>query len=478
MFPPFPQEKAEKICEELKRRIESGEIGIEQVTKESEERKNQGLMIGSLVCLDQNGREISIVTNSGISRRLKIDGSLPFTYAPPIVPPSEIEKALTKNDKEIHDLTARLKDLEQAKADSSVDSDIDSKIGETKRRRKSLCEESLSTVHALYKFNCLQANPEAKVRTLKEICMERSRNRMEAFRLPPTGTGECCAPKMLDYAIKNSLTPISMCEILLQSESDSKPIPPCDSRCAILLPAMLGLEILYRDSDIAVVNKQSGLLSVPGRITSDSVEERFRRLFPSVPKQPAVHRLDMETSGIMILAMNKEALKNMNMMFEKGDVQKEYVALLDGNLMKALMEKPRTDKYFSMNDEEINGRKFHGFMELYFRLDIENRPHQIWDEENGKKAVTEWEILDVERYKAPDGSTRNATRVLFKPHTGRTHQLRLASADPHGFGIPIIGDTLYGKCEDGERLMLHAQKITFPHPTTGEMMTIECKSPF
>jgi tRNA pseudouridine32 synthase/23S rRNA pseudouridine746 synthase len=146
--------------------------------------------------------------------------------------------------------------------------------------------------------------------------------------------------------------------------------------------------------------------------------------------------------------------------------------------MKTLVEKPRTDKYFSMNDEEINRRKFHGFMELYFRLDIENRPHQIWDEENGKKAVTEWEILGVERYKAPDGSTRNATRVLFKPHTGRTHQLRLASADPHGFGVPIIGDTLYGKCEEGERLMLHAQKITFPHPTTGEMMTIECKSPF
>ena len=117
-------------------------------------------------------------------------------------------------------------------------------------------------------------------------------------------------------------------------------------------------------------------------------------------------------------------------------------------------------------------------MELYFRLDVENRPHQIWDEENGKKAVTEWEILGVERYNAPDGTTRNVTRVLFRPKTGRTHQLRLASADPHGFGFPIIGDTLYGKCADGERLMLHAQKITFPHPATGEIMQIECRCPF
>lgn len=117
-------------------------------------------------------------------------------------------------------------------------------------------------------------------------------------------------------------------------------------------------------------------------------------------------------------------------------------------------------------------------MELFFRLDVENRPHQIWDEENGKKAVTEWEILGVERYNAPDGTTRNVTRVLFRPKTGRTHQLRLASADEHGFGCPIVGDTLYGKCEDGERLMLHARKITFPHPATGEIMQIECRCPF
>ena len=226
---------------------------------------------------------------------------------------------------------------------------------------------------------------------------------------------------------------------------------------------MLGLRILYQDEAICVVNKQSGLLSVPGRgeDKQDCIESRFRRPFGDRVEivQPAVHRLDMETSGIMILAFTKEAHREMNRQFEAKEVHKEYVALLDGVLPKKGIAK-------------------HGQMELFFRLDVDNRPHQIWDAENGKSAVTEWEILGVERYHAPDGTTRNATRVKFMPHTGRTHQLRLASADNHGFGTPIIGDTLYGKCDEGERLMLHAQKIEFTHPTTKERMTIECAPEF
>ena len=147
------------------------------------------------------------------------------------------------------------------------------------------------------------------------------------------------------------------------------------------------------------------------------------------------------------------------MAFERGDVQKEYVALLDGVLAKKRIPD-------------------HGQKELYFRLDVDNRPHQIWDEVYGKKAITEWNVLDVEKYTAPDGSRRDVTRIQYIPHTGRTHQLRLVSADSHGFGMPIIGDTLYGRCEPGERLMLHAKKITFPHPRTGEKVTFECKEPF
>ena len=167
----------------------------------------------------------------------------------------------------------------------------------------------------------------------------------------------------------------------------------------------------------------------------------------------------METSGLMVLAFTKEAHRVLGRQFEEGTVKKEYVALLDGILSKKGIEPC-------------------GVMELYFRLDVENRPHQIWDEVYGKKVVTEWKLLDVEYYVPPSGKRRAVTRVLFIPHTGRTHQLRLASSDSHGFATPIIGDTLYGNCEAGERLMLHAQKLSVVHPVTQKVMTFECKAPF
>ena len=217
-------------------------------------------------------------------------------------------------------------------------------------------------------------------KALKEICAATDRG-----RLPPTGTGDCCAPKLLDHCYKNALLPVSMCEVYYGNDSGTKKAGkiygPCDERCGIILPEILGLKILYRDEDIVVVDKQSGLLSVPGRGPEkiDSVEARFRRIYGDAVEisQPAVHRLDMETSGIMILAFKKETHREMNMAFERGDVQKEYVALLDGVLAKKRIPD-------------------HGQNELYFRLDVDNRPHQIWDEVYGKKAITEWNVLDVE----------------------------------------------------------------------------------
>lgn len=460
MFPPLPEEKAAKVLEELIHAIESGEVKIEQVARPSEERKNQGIMLGALVCTDKNGAEVNLVTNSGNAKKLEMRSeelgvrncngtsvaTLPhqnfqlstfnFQFVDSIVSAEEIEGALAENDAKIHELTKSREDDEL---------------------REKLCGESLERVHALYKFHCI----DGKVRSLKEICDIYNRR-----KLPPTGTGDCCAPKLLDYAFAQDLTPISLAETRYNfqfSPLNFQLTPPCDERCGILLPAMLGLRILWRDEAICVVNKQSGVLSVPGRgeDKQDCIESRFKRLFGSAVEiaQPAVHRLDMETSGVMILAFTRAAHRELNRQFEAKEVEKEYVALLDGVLAK-------------------KGIAPHGEMELFFRLDVENRPHQIWDSENGKSTVTEWQILGVERYHAPDGSVRPATRVLFTPHTGRTHQLRLASADIHGFGTPIIGDTLYGHCEEGERLMLHAQKVTFTHPVTGERMTIECAAEF
>ena len=166
----------------------------------------------------------------------------------------------------------------------------------------------------------------------------------------------------------------------------------------------------------------------------------------------------METSGILILAFNEDAHKKLSLQFENGLVQKKYIALLDGLLP----------------NNEIKGQ-----FELKFRLDVENRPHQIYDEENGKLGITQWEKLGTVLYKNPDtNEKRRATKILFTPLTGRTHQLRLAASDKHGFGLPIIGDSLYGKCDTGERLMLHAREITFYHPVSGEKMYFSCPEQF
>ena len=451
MFPPFPQEKAAEILEKLIESLDNGSILLEQTARPSTERKDQPVMLGALVCKDADGREVSIVTSSGNAKKLKACNDSQFQFADSIVSSKEIEDALAENDGKIHELTFIIDSGQREENELQL----------LRKERLELCSRSLEKVHSLYQFHCIGG----KIRSLKEICRVFNKG-----KLPPTGTGDCCAPKLLDYAFSHGFSPISMAEVPYPPSGKSKstlsylPLAtPCDERCGIILPAMLGLKILYQDNSICVVNKQSGLLSVPGRglKKADSVETRFRMLFGDKVeiRQPAVHRLDMETSGLMILAFTKDAHRNLNRQFEEKRVHKEYIALLDGILQK-------------------KGIAPQGQMELFFRLDIDNRPHQIWDAEKGKSAITQWEILDVERYKAPDGSVRNATRVLFTPHTGRTHQLRLASADSHGFGIPIIGDTLYGTCAEGERLMLHARKISFFHPVSGKEITFECEPDF
>ncbi len=443
MFPPFPQDKALELCKKISSLIDSEIIRIKNISQESLERKNQGIMIGAMTCADGT----NLATISGISHIMTFeDGAksedFNFTFVPPVVPAAKINQALEQNDDRIHELT-RLINASDSNENGSLVSE-----------RKKLTSQSLKKVYDLYEFCCADKT----VRSLSSICKERI-----AGKLPPTGTGECCAPKLLHYAYSHNLTPISMCEVFYSKENPSKaePCPPCDERCGIILPAMLGLEILYRDEHIIVVNKQSGVLSVPGRgpDKQDCIVNRVRRLFPQCIEQPAVHRLDMETSGLLILAFTKEAHKKINRQFEDGLVKKQYIALVDGVLAKKGIPKE-------------------GQSELYFRLDIDNRPHQIWDSVYGKKAITQWKVLNVEDYTPPEGERRAVTRVLFIPHTGRTHQLRLACADSHGFGTPIVGDTLYGTCIQGERLMLHATHIEFEHPATGQTMVFDSPAPF
>ena len=483
MFPPFPQEIARSYLTDTIIRLENGTFRLERITKESEERKGQGIMLGCLVAWDKATKQrIVLHTVSGISVQLKFCKNLnavtsavtkqlykvdnnfsehqtfflngtKHIIVPPLAAEQAISAALLAHDKKIHELTYKINELPK-----------NDKIRvQLEHERTLLTDESLQKVFDLYNFTRFDGQ---KI-SLRQII------KAHAGKLPPTGTGDCCAPKLLSYAFEQGLEIISMDEVFYGKDTPGKKngfsYPPCDERCGYILPSMRGVQILYRDSQIVVVNKPSGLLSVPGRgeDKQDCVVNRIKSLFPHCIEQPSVHRLDMETSGILVLAFTEYAHKTLNMQFEKGFVQKKYEALLDGVLEKA---------------DGINaphhGEK-EGIIKLKFRLDVENRPHQIYDEENGKEGITEWQKMGTEYFVNPvTGKKKKSTRITFIPHTGRTHQLRLASSDFHGFNLPIIGDSLYGTLEEGERLMLHAKEITFFHPTTGELMHFTCKPPF
>ena len=208
------------------------------------------------------------------------------------------------------------------------------------------------------------------------------------------------------------------------------------------------LEIIYQDQAILVVNKPSGLLAVPGRGSHkrESVVSRAKRALPELPEQPAVHRLDMMTTGLMLLAKTNDALKNLSKQFQYRLVQKRYLAVLDGELS---------------SDS--------GTIELPFRLDPDNRPHQIYDPVNGKLGITMWKRI---------GTEQSRTRVEFTPVTGRTHQLRLHAAHPLGLGTPIVGDYLYGSGCDGDKMLLHSSFLLFKHPESARMCSFSSKPPF
>ncbi len=206
---------------------------------------------------------------------------------------------------------------------------------------------------------------------------------------------------------------------------------------------MNSLEFVHQEAAFVVINKPSGLLSVPGRDPQmqDCIVSRLKAMFPHCIEQPSVHRLDMDTAGLMVLALTKEVQRNLAMQFEQRRVDKTYVAILEGIV-------------------EADS----GIIELAFRLDPENRPHQIYDPVQGKVGITHWQKLEI-----MDG----CTRIEFKPLTGRTHQLRLHAAHEQGLGTPIVGDRLYGTGTGPGQLKLQATRLAFDHPETGKRMRFE-----
>ena len=286
-------------------------------------------------------------------------------------------------------------------------------------------------------------------------------------RVPPAGAGDCCAPKLLQCAFLNGLRPVCMAEFWWGASPAGEVrhhlhfYPACRGKCLPILTHMLQgldvekggyehavsqpLEIVYEDEWLAVVNKPAGMKSVPGREGGVSVLEEMRRRRPGCPSATPVHRLDMDTSGLLVVAYGVDVYKELQAQFAARAVKKRYVALLDG----------------------APDRPPHGEITLPLRPDPLDRPYQKVDFDAGKPAVTEYWIL---------GTEGNATRVALFPHTGRTHQLRVHCAHAAGLGAPILGDRLYG--HGGGRLCLHAEAITFTHPVTGRKMNFERKAEF
>jgi tRNA pseudouridine32 synthase/23S rRNA pseudouridine746 synthase len=286
---------------------------------------------------------------------------------------------------------------------------------------------------------------------------------------PPAGAGECAAPKLLHYAFEHNLKPIAMAEFWWGQSPKSEIrkhkqfYPACKSKCEpILLSHMLkgidmesnpfqenpaegkDIEIVYEDKVLAIINKPAEFLSVPGKMISDSVYQRVKNLYPNATGPLIVHRLDMSTSGLMLVAKDEETYVKLQSQFIKRTIKKRYVALLEGIL-----------------DEK------EGWVDLPLRVDLDDRPRQLVCYEHGKSAQTKWEVIETKN---------NQTLVYFYPITGRTHQLRVHASHGLGLNSPIVGDDLYGK--KGDRLHLHAEQITFIHPISKEEMTFTKEADF
>lgn len=473
MFPPYSTELAHHYCLDVISKINAGQFLLQHVAKESLERKNQGVMIGTLVCWNKikKQREV-LVAVSGIAKKLIIpetfsNGATKYKVVPDIANAEEISEALQKNDFQIHKFTYQINDLqkslnEDSKINSENQSQIKNQIQNLTSQRTKLTDASLKKVFSLYKFTSINQ----KKISLNQIIKERN------GKLPPTGTGDCCAPKLLSYAFSKKLVPISLDEVYFgqntKNKENGKSYPPCDERCGIILPYLLGLKILYKDSQIIVVEKPSMLLSVPGKTEDkqDCVVSRVKTFIPNLQiQQPSVHRLDMETSGILVLALTENAHKNLSQQFATQKVKKKYEAVLDGIIEKSEGE-------CAPKKGELEGE-----IQLKFRVDINNRPHQIYDEENGLLGITKWKKLGIETYIEPiTNAKKKVTRIEFIPVTGRTHQLRLAASHKKGLGLPIIGDSLYGTCNSKQRLLLHAKELSFYHPTSNKLMHF-CSKP-
>lgn len=327
-----------------------------------------------------------------------------------------------------------------------------------KLERKTLSASLQKRIHEQYRF----LNAKGETKDLIDIF------KVTDIGKPPAAAGECAAPKLFQYAYKNDLKPIAMAEFYwgisptAEVRKHGQFYPSCRGRCEPILGHMMQgldvepnpietagvfkgeLEIIYEDDFLLVLNKPHEFLSVPGKTIKDSVLTRMQSYLPNATGPLLLHRLDMSTSGLLLVAKNERTHKNLQKQFINRTIKKRYVALLDGVL---------------------DSKK--GVIDLPLRVDLNNRPRQLVCDEHGKLAKTEYEVVNVKN---------NKTRIHFYPISGRTHQLRVHAAHHKGLNMPIVGDDLYGVLSN--RLYLHAETLSFEHPVKNEWVSFNCEAGF
>ena len=338
--------------------------------------------------------------------------------------------------------------------------EVTDSIEELQELRKQMSNDLQRRIFANYAF----LNARGERRDLNAIFAE------TVFVVPPAGAGECAAPKLFQYAFERGYQPVALAEFWWgqspkgELRRHGNYYPACNGKCRPILGHMLegmnvqpsplqvnpavgkDLDVIYEDDDLLVIVKPDEFLSVPGVHISDSVQTRLRERYPRATGPMIVHRLDMSTSGLMLVTKRKAIHKQLQKQFFKRSIRKRYVALLEGRVGEVGQE---------------------GYLDLPLRQSILDRPRQVVDHENGKPARTRYRIV------AHEG---DRTRIDLWPVTGRTHQLRVHCAHPSGLNAPMVGDNLYGVA--GERLCLHATWIAFLHPGTREEVEFLDPPPF
>jgi tRNA pseudouridine32 synthase/23S rRNA pseudouridine746 synthase len=344
------------------------------------------------------------------------------------------------------------------KASEQVLSGLIDEISALKHKRKQLSHQLQKRLFEQYHF----LNAKGEQKSLLSLFEQAGRG------MPAAGTGDCAAPKLLQYAYQHEMKPLSMAEFWWGKSPKSEIrhhgqfYGACQGKCKPILNHMIEglvveanpllnnpgkdkqLEFVYQDEVMCVINKPAGLLSVPGKEINDSVYSRLAIRFPEATGPLIVHRLDMSTSGLMVIALNKQAHKKLQQQFIQRTVSKRYVAILDGELEQK-----------------------EGVIDLPIRVDLEDRPRQLVCYDYGRPAQTKWKVAEY---------LEKQTRVYFYPVTGRTHQLRVHSAHVLGLAMPILGDDLYGK--KSSRLHLHAETLELVHPKTKKGITFKVEPDF